>query len=161
MTDASPPTTNTLKAPVPPPALFFVVLLVGVVIDHVRPLAFLPGVLSVQLLWALPFFGAAVAIGVWTFATFRRCRTSPEFGAVVSALIQEGPYRFSRNPLYVALILILAGFACALNNAWLAIGVPVLSAALARLVVRREEQFLTVLFGPDYASYRTRVRRWC
>ena len=161
MTDASHPTTNTLKAPVPPPALFFVILLVGVVIDHFRPLAFLPEVLSIQLLSALPFFGLAVTIGVWAFSTFRRCCTSPEFGAAVTALIQEGPYRFSRNPLYVALLLVLAGFACALNNAWLAIGVPALSAALDRLVVTREERFLTVLFGPDYVSYRTRVRRWC
>lgn len=161
MTGASLATSNTLKVPVPPPALFFVILLIGVVIDYFRPLAFLPEVLSVQLLSALPFFGMAVAVGVWAFVTFRRCRTSPEFGAAVSALIQEGPYRFSRNPLYVALILVLAGFACALNNAWLAIGVPVLSAALDRLVVAREERFLTVLFGPDYAAYRTRVRRWC
>ena len=160
MTDAPHPTTNTLKAPVPPPALFFLVLLVGVGIDHFRPLAFLPAVLSIQLLSALPFFGAAVGIGVWAFATFRRCHTSPEFGAAVTALLQEGPYRFSRNPLYVALILVLAGFAAALNNAWIAIGVPVLAVALDRLVVTREEQFLAVLFGPDYTSYQRRVRRW-
>jgi protein-S-isoprenylcysteine O-methyltransferase Ste14 len=161
MTDASRPAKNTLRAPVPPPVLFFVLLLLGVAVDHFRPLTFLPEGLTVQLLSALSFFALAVAIGVWAFSTFRRCRTSAEFGEPVSTLVQQGPYRFSRNPLYVALILVLAGFACALNNAWLAIVVPALSVALDRLVVAREERFLSDLLGPDYLSYRARGRRWC
>ncbi len=152
---------DTLKPAVPPPALFFAVLLAGVVIDHFKRVAFLPEGIAIQLLSALPFFGSAVALAIWAFSTFHRRRTSPEFGKVVASLVQDGPYRFSRNPLYFALILLLAGFACALNNAWLAIGVPVLLVMLDRLVVVREELFLSDLFGPTYASYRARVRRWC
>ena len=152
---------DTLKPAVPPPAHFFALLLAGVGIDYFKRVPFLPEVLTIQLLSALPCFGLALAIAIWAFSTFRRRHTSPEFGKVVASLVQDGPYRFSRNPLYVALILILAGFACALNNAWLALAVPVLLVVLDRFVVVREELFLADLFGPAYASYRARVRRWC
>lgn len=161
MTPPSRPANTTLKAPIPPPALFFVLLLAAEAIDHFRPFAFLPESLAVQVLSALPFFALAAVIGVWAFSTFRRFHTSPQFGETVSALVQQGPYRFSRNPLYVALILVLAGVACALNNAWMAIAVPVMSVILDRLVIAREERFLLDLFGSDYVSYRARVRRWC
>lgn len=129
--------TNTLKLPIPPPALFFLVLFAGVAAAYFLPLVFLPEGLAQRLILALPFFAFALATGVWALSTFHRLRTSPEFGQAVSALIQQGPYRFSRNPLYVALLLLLAGFACLLNNAWLVIGVPILFVALDRLVVAR------------------------
>jgi protein-S-isoprenylcysteine O-methyltransferase Ste14 len=152
---------STLKAPVPPPALFFVLLIAGAAIDTLHPLRFLSDEIGLRLLVSLPLFVLAVAIGIWAFWSFRRSRTSPDFGSVVSALVQRGPYRFSRNPLYVALVLVLAGLACVLNNGWLAIATPLLVVALDRVVIVREERFLADLFGSDYGSYRARVRRWC
>ncbi len=154
------PAGNTLKAPVPPPLLFFVILIAGEAIAHFYPLEFLPEGLTPRLASALPLFAVALLLGVAAFRAFHRSHTSARFGQSVSSLVQNGPYRISRNPLYVALLLVLAGFALELNNAWLLIGAPLLFGLLDRVVVRREEQFLTALFGAEYLTYRNRVRRW-
>jgi protein-S-isoprenylcysteine O-methyltransferase Ste14 len=158
----TPPTLPlaTVRVPVPPPALFFSILLAGVAIDHFVPLHFLPDVLAVHLATAAPFFVIALLTGVWALSTFRRWSTSPNFGVAVTALVQDGPYRLSRNPLYVALVLVLAGFSVAFNNLWLAFGVLLLVALLDRLVIAREEHVLAELFGAEYLAYRRRVRRW-
>jgi protein-S-isoprenylcysteine O-methyltransferase Ste14 len=158
----TPPTLPlaTVRVPVPPPAWFFLILLAAVAIDYFIPLQFLPDTLTVRFATAAPFFVIALLTGVWAISTFGRRRTSPDFGATVTALVQEGPYRFSRNPLYLALVLVLAGFSSVLNNLWLAFGVLLLVILLDRLVIAREEHFLSDLFGAEYLSYRQRVRRW-
>jgi protein-S-isoprenylcysteine O-methyltransferase Ste14 len=144
----------------PPPVAFFVILGAGVLAAHLRPFPLLPEGLGYRLAFGLPFFATALSIGVWSFSAFRRYSTSPQFGKAVSRLIQHGPYRFSRNPLYIALLLVLLGFAFTLNNAWLASGVLIFWFLLDRLVVTREEQFLSLLFGAEYVSYTHEVRRW-
>ncbi|MFN7970932.1 MAG: methyltransferase [Acidobacteriota bacterium] len=151
---------NTLRPPVPPPVLFFAILGAGTVAARFRGLSFLPEGLSVRLASGLPLFAAALAIGIAAFSAFRRHGTSAQFGEPVSRLVRSGPYHYSRNPLYVALLLVLLGFALVLDNGWLAIGVPVLWLALQRLVVAREEPFLLRLFGAEYEAYRREVRPW-
>ena len=152
--------SNTLRTPVPPPLLFFAVLGFGVVAAHYRPLVFLPEGLFVRLASGLPCFLAALGIGIAAFSTFARNSTSAQFGEPVSRLVRSGPYRYSRNPLYVALLLVCLGFAFVLNNGWLLVGAPILWLALHRLVVAREEHFLFRLFGAEYDSYRSEVRPW-
>ena len=151
---------NTLRVPLPPPALFALTFGAGVAAAHLRPFGFLPEGIPVRLAVGLPVFGMALAIGLWSFATFRRQGTSAQFGEEVSSLIRTGPYRLSRNPLYVALLLVQVGFAMVLDNGWLVLGVPLLWLLLDRLVVAREEPFLALHFGDDYVAYCRRVRRW-
>ena len=160
MSDSPTSTTNTLKGPVPPPLLFFIILIAGVAIAHFYPLDFLPEGLVFRLAFGLPLFGLAIVIGVTAFTAFRWSNTSAQFGEPVSSLVQRGPYRLSRNPLYVALLTVLLAFAFALNSGWLLIGFPILLLLLDRLVVRREELFLSATFGAAYVSYRKNVRRW-
>jgi protein-S-isoprenylcysteine O-methyltransferase Ste14 len=160
MLSSSNSTTGTLKAPVPPPVLFFMLLIAGVAAAHFYPLDFLPERLVFRLAFGLPLFGLSLVIGVSAFAALRRCNTSAQFGEPVSSLVQRGPYRVSRNPLYLALLTVLLGFAFVLNNGWLLIGSAILLLLLDRLVVRREEVFLSTLFGAAYVSYRENVRRW-
>jgi len=145
---------------VPPPLPFFGILITGVVADHFLPLGFLPQGLAPRLAFGLPAFALALVIGLAAFAAFQRANTSPQFGESVSALVTRGPYRFSRNPLYVALLAALLGFALILDDGWLVLGLPILLVLLDRLVVRREEQFLSGLFGAEYAAYCKSVRRW-
>lgn len=152
--------SNRLRAPVPPPLLFFAILGAGEVAARLRAIPFLPDGVAVRLGLGLPLFLSALAIGIAAFATFHRHRTSAQFGQPVCRLIQSGPYRYSRNPLYVALVLVLLGFAFVLDNGWLLVGAPVLSLALQVLVVAREERFLVELFGEEYVSYRRAVRSW-
>jgi len=78
----------------------------------------------------------------------------------VRALVTGGPYRFSRNPIYLGFVLILAGFPLFSGTVWGAILVPVLILNLNNLVIQHEEAYLEKKFGEAYAGYRSRVRRW-
>ena len=77
-----------------------------------------------------------------------------------SFLVRSGPFRFSRNPIYLGMVLILSGAALALGSAtpWLII--PVFIGVLAQQVIAGEERKLTAEFGAEYLEYCTRVRRW-
>lgn len=103
---------------------------------------------------------AAVALGGWGLFTFRRGDTTPEPNGVASSLLTSGPFRFSRNPLYLALSTTLAAFGLLLDSAWVLLLAPLLALLLDRLVIRREESRLRAQFGDAYLAYTRRVRRW-
>ena len=91
---------------------------------------------------------------------FRRARTPLDVRKPATALITQGPYRFSRNPIYVSMTLLYAGLAFLLGNGWvLALAAPVLL-VMDFWVVRREERHLEAKFGEDYLRYKAAVRRW-
>jgi protein-S-isoprenylcysteine O-methyltransferase Ste14 len=75
-------------------------------------------------------------------------------------VVREGPYRFTRNPMYVGGTLTYIGIAIAMNVAWPLLLLPLVLWALFALVIREEERYLADAFGEDYASYRKSVRRW-
>ena len=149
-----------LRIPAPPPALFFAFLAVGWIADRLRPLSLGLDTTGLRLAASSLCFVFGAALAVWALRTLRVNGASPEFGQPVRALTTSGPYRRTRNPLYVALVLVFAGFALVLDNAYLAILAPVLVLSLDRLVIVREERFLFALFGAEYAAYRQMVRRW-
>jgi protein-S-isoprenylcysteine O-methyltransferase Ste14 len=115
-----------------------------------RPLAYLGFVLLVVWL------GLAASANV----TFRRMGTPVNPYAPTTALATSGPYRFTRNPMYLGLVLMTVGFALVMNSMWLVLmAVPVLL-LLRNLVIVREERYLEELFGDEYRAYSKRVRRW-
>jgi protein-S-isoprenylcysteine O-methyltransferase Ste14 len=77
-----------------------------------------------------------------------------------SALVTSGPYRFSRNPMYLADVLLLAAWAAWLANAAALIGLPLFIVYLNRYQIELEERALQARFGAAYAAYRATVRRW-
>lgn len=151
---------ESLRVPLPPPLLFFFVLLAGAGLQFVRPWSLLGGRFPLQAGLGGCCFAVALFLGAWALMTLKREQTPPDFGQAVTRLVQEGPYRFTRNPLYVALVLVLGGFATALDSAWMGTGVPLLILGLDRLVIAREERFLLGRFGAEYEGYRQRTRRW-
>lgn len=90
----------------------------------------------------------------------KRCRTPIEPGQIPARLVTTGPFRFTRNPLYLALLLVLTALAVMGNSLWLALGTGVLLLLLDRLVIVREEAVIRRTFGSEYSSYVARVRRW-
>ncbi len=74
-------------------------------------------------------------------------------------MVVDGPYRFSRNPTYLGLVVVLSGVALAFNTAWL-LAFAVAEFFLADRQVRHEESYLESLFGQAYVDYQARVRRW-
>lgn len=101
-----------------------------------------------------------VAIVVWGAATFLRARTPIVPMHPATSMVTHGPYRFTRNPMYLGSTLAYVGLALALNTAWPLLLLPIVLVALFTFVIRREEQHLSDMFGAEYAAYKNRVRRW-
>jgi protein-S-isoprenylcysteine O-methyltransferase Ste14 len=103
---------------------------------------------------------AGVATGVWGSVTMRRAGTNVRPDRPATALVTGGPFRFSRNPLYLSLITLYLGIALCFDALWpLIMFVPVL-AFVHWGIVLREEPYLEARFGDAYRAYKTRVRRW-
>ena len=77
-----------------------------------------------------------------------------------SSLVTSGPYRLTRNPMYVSLTLVYAGVATLYQSVWAWVFLPVVVTYIDRRVIRFEERFLERRFAEDYARYRAKVRRW-
>jgi protein-S-isoprenylcysteine O-methyltransferase Ste14 len=145
----------------PPPFVFVAAFLIGMALDRS----------GVELRFgaggrpALPVAGwllIALGLGVmlWAMSTFRRARTSVLPFRPATAMVTGGPYRFSRNPMYLGLTLVYVGLSFLTRMAWPLVMLPLGLWALTALVIRREERYLGAAFGAAYADYRKRVRRW-
>ena len=145
---------------IPPPALFFACLLSGWGLGFWKPLRLGLSTVPVRLVLAVPLFVLVAAIFSRAFRLFRRHETSISPWGDPPTLITTGPYRFSRNPLYVAAVLTLLAFSVLLDSVWIFGFVPVLVLLLDVLVIRREEALLHQRFGERYVAYSARVRRW-
>lgn len=113
----------------------------------------------------LPALGLAVilvALGLilWALAVMLRAGTDPRPDRPDAALVEAGPFRFSRNPIYLGFLLAAAGFALRWGDLWGWVAVFASLLLLDRLVIAREEAYLAARFGPAYEAYRRRVRRW-
>jgi protein-S-isoprenylcysteine O-methyltransferase Ste14 len=108
--------------------------------------------------WLL--MGIGLMLLVWTMITFWRHRTTVNPYRAASTLCTDGPFRFSRNPIYVGDWFVLAGASLLLTTAWPLLFSPLIWALLRYGVIRHEEEHLEVKFGEDYLRYKTRVRRW-
>ena len=105
-------------------------------------------------------FAVGAAIASWGLWIFRRQRTTTVPGRTSAALVTWGPYRFTRNPMYVGLTLAYLGEAGILHQLWPVILLPLTLAYVNWIVVPLEEARLTDVFHEEYALYRARVRRW-
>ena len=103
---------------------------------------------------------AGIALAALAMRRFRAAGTNIPTPLPSTALVAGGPYRFSRNPIYLALTLIFLGLAAAANSLWLLLLLPAVLAVMHYGVVLREERYLGGKFGERYLDYKARVRRW-
>ncbi|NQV20566.1 MAG: isoprenylcysteine carboxylmethyltransferase family protein, partial [Rhodospirillales bacterium] len=108
--------------------------------------------------WALVGAGAAILISSWI--KFRKAKTDIRPDKPSSAIIRDGLYHFSRNPIYLCFLIFQAGIGLLMNNLWVMLLLPVTYILLTRFVIAREEAYLERAFGEDYRSFRRTVRRW-
>ncbi len=107
-----------------------------------------------------PFLALGAFLAMWGKRELQRAGTTAHPSLPATALVDSGPFRFSRNPLYLARLLLYVGLALAMNTAWpLATLVP-LALVLHYGVICREERYLDAKFGDVYREYQARVRRW-
>lgn len=108
--------------------------------------------------WAL--IAAGLVLVFWAALTLRRARTTIVPRERPTALVTGGPYRFSRNPIYLADLMILAGVALVLGAPQALLLLWPFTRVLERRFIEPEEAALAAAFGPDWERYRARVRRW-
>ncbi len=141
-----------------PPAYFLAALVLSLLLGSYVPLV--PFGSSTSLIMAVLLFLAAVTIFLLSVAQFRRAKTTLRPFEPSSALLTTGPYRISRNPIYLAMTLVLISLALGLGNLT-PLFLPVLfTLTIDRLFVRHEERMLVASFGVQYEDYCARVRRW-
>jgi len=140
-----------------PPIIFLCAILLGIVLNRAWPLHFISP--SVRLLGPL-VTACAVALFLLSYREFRRAGTSVQGSKRSTVIVRTGPYRFSRNPIYLAFILLVLGLSVWLNNLWLLVTLVPPVAIIALLVIPREERFLERNFNGQYSSYKSAVRRW-
>ena len=106
------------------------------------------------------FLFAGGMLAIWGVLSFRRARTTILPFRSASALVRNGPYRFTRNPMYLGMTLAYFGLSLAFNTAWPILLLPIVLVAMVKLVISREESYLAAVFGDDYRAYTREVRRW-
>ncbi len=152
---ASPEHTH---ARVPPPLILAVFFTLGILCERWFPTPTIPA--PWRQLSAGFCLAASGVLFAWGLTCFARARTNPIPFHNSAALLTSGPYRFSRNPLYVSAALLYAGLALWWKVLWALPLLPLALAALRRLVIDKEESLLGSRFGAEYLAYKGRVRRW-
>jgi protein-S-isoprenylcysteine O-methyltransferase Ste14 len=144
---------------VPPPVAWALCVAAGWLADRVWPAPFLPRGLPLPALGGL-LIAIGFAIAISALVQFRRAQTSVRPDRPTSAIVEAGPYRYSRNPIYLAMFVAVGGLAVALDSLWQLAALIALYVVLRWGVVAREEAYLTRKFGAAYLDYARRVRRW-
>lgn len=141
----------------PPPLLYAGALLVGLALHRIRPQPIVPHRWAGPLGAVLVLAGLAGFMAVWSFV---RAGTSPNPWRPSTHLVVTGPFRFSRNPMYLGFTLIYLGVSVWINALWPIVLLPLVLLVMQRGVIHREEAYLERRFGAAYREYRARVRRW-
>ncbi len=141
-----------------PPLIYLLAITGGLMLGFARPLAFLPSGLELPLGSAI--VSGSVVLFFSSVRTFRAAGTPVPGNRPTTAIVRSGPYRFSRNPIYLAFSLLQLGIAAWTNNLWLVAALIAAIALMTMVVIPREEQYLERKFGTEYLDYKASVRRW-
>jgi protein-S-isoprenylcysteine O-methyltransferase Ste14 len=149
---------ETAGIAIPPPLIYVAGFLLGVALELAFPISGLPP--------ALAALAAFAGVALWlaldgsAMMLFRRARTSMAQMEPATALVTSGPYRITRNPMYLGMAFLYAGLALSLGMIWSLALLPLVLVVVDRLLITREERYLEARFGERYRDYRRRVRRW-
>jgi len=149
-----------LELLIPPPLVMLLVGLMMWVLPRVFPALTLDWLHSTVTASAVALLG--VVISLVSMVAFTRARTTmdPKHPASASNLISTGIYRYSRNPMYLGVLLILAGWAIYLGNVLSIVSLFVFIAYITRFQIIPEERLLSQKFGVAFDNYKNKVRRW-
>jgi protein-S-isoprenylcysteine O-methyltransferase Ste14 len=147
------------RAAVPPPLVFLGALVIGVILNILRPLPIFTDGRIGDALGLLATLASAV-IATWAFRTMLRAGEQPDPGVTTRKIIKEGPFARTRNPIYLSFALFAIGVALLMNNLWIILVLAPLMIYVDAGIVRREESYLEQQFGDEYVEYKRSVRRW-
>ena len=141
-----------------PPLLYLSSLVTGSMIQFAVPLPFVPRVLAAPL--GAPLVVVAVVLFSYAVKEFRAAGTPVPARKPTTVIVRTGPYRLSRNPIYLAFSLLQLGIAIWVNSLWLIATLVAAVALIHYVVIPREERYLEGRFGAAYLNYKVSVRRW-
>ncbi|HEX7111634.1 MAG TPA: isoprenylcysteine carboxylmethyltransferase family protein [Mizugakiibacter sp.] len=145
----------------PPPLVYLIALLAGYGLEQLWPLPLGPALWTpVQRVAGALLIALGLGLAAWANLRFRAVGTSPVPMRPSAALVQSGPYRWTRNPMYLGLTALGLGLALLAHSGWMLLGVLAAAVVIDRYAIAREERYLLAAFGQAYADYCTRVRRW-
>lgn len=145
-----------------PPAVPVLTILAGTGLQRIWPIdaaAVLPAPAR-HWVGGLLAGAAILGLGAWAVSLMRKSGQSENPWKPTTRILDYGPYRFTRNPMYLQMVIVCIGFAILLANPWILLLVPLCVWALQQFVIRPEEAYLERKFGAEYLAYRARVRRW-
>jgi len=152
-------TADTANVIVRPPIAWALAALVGLTLQWVVSLPFMPASVPAGWIGGIVFV-LALALFAWAIATMTRAGSNVPTNLPTTTIVETGPYRFTRNPIYLGMFLGLVGLAIAFDSLWLLVMLVPFTLAIRYGVVAREEAYLERKFGDAYRQYRARVRRW-
>jgi protein-S-isoprenylcysteine O-methyltransferase Ste14 len=150
---------DTARVIIRPPLAWGLAIIAGLVLNWLMPLRFLLPKLAAAWLGAAVFV-LALALVAWAITTMARAGSNVPTNLPTTTIVGSGPYRFTRNPIYLGMFLGLIGLTIALDNLWLLVMLVPFAIVIRYGVVAREEAYLERKFGDVYRGYRSRVRRW-
>jgi protein-S-isoprenylcysteine O-methyltransferase Ste14 len=145
-----------------PPAVPLLTILIGVGLDRLWPLGFPFGLLAPgrYVIGGAIVVGAILGLGFYAVILVRRSGQSENPWKPTTEILDSGPFRLTRNPMYLQMVLACIGFAIILSNVWVLLLLPLCVLALHRFAILPEEAYLERKFGERYLAYKRRVRRW-
>ena len=151
-------TGDSAGVKVPPPLIYLAGLVIGFLAGRWLPNFSAPVVVS-RILGGL-LIGLGMVLAFSAMRAFRKVGTTIRPDRPASTLANAGPYRFTRNPMYLSLAFVYAGIAILGQSLWALLMLPVVLLVIRYGVIAREEPYLERQFGEAYTSYKARVRRW-
>jgi protein-S-isoprenylcysteine O-methyltransferase Ste14 len=151
---------QSLELKIPPPIIAVLIAFAMWGISLITPLLALSPTYRIPIAIAIAVVGGALAIA--GTISFRQAKTTvnPLKPESTSSLVNSGIYQFTRNPMYLGMLMVLVAWAVFLSSIWSLLGLPAFFFYIDRFQIAPEEKALIKLFGTDYAAYQTKVRRW-
>ena len=142
----------------PPPLIYVLGLVAGWWLERAHPLPSLPK--NVALGGAVVLIVAGLAVARAGARTIWKANSSIIPMKPTTAIVSDGPYGFTRNPMYLGMVFIYIGVAFLIRSPWALVLLPLVVILIDRLVIAKEEKYLAEKFGEPYLAYKKRVRRW-
>jgi protein-S-isoprenylcysteine O-methyltransferase Ste14 len=152
-------TADTANVIVRPPIAWALAVLTGLTLNWLMPSPFFPAAASAGWFGAIVFV-LALALFAWAISTVTRAGSNVPTRLPTTTIVENGPYRFTRNPIYLSMVLGLIGLAVGFDSLWLLVTLVPFALVIRYGVITREEAYLERKFGEIYLAYKSRVRRW-
>ena len=155
MTESSNDRPNVIA---PPPLIFLGFLVGGFLFNRIYPIPVMNSPIS-TIISAIFFAYAALTAGL-AFYYMIKAGTNVDVRKPATAIVTRSVYSYTRNPMYLSMVILLVAFTLLLNALWIAVMIPFFMIVMQKGVIEREETYLENKFGNQYIEYKKRVRRW-